>query len=148
MGTARAQMAQQLPEAYAELTRLGAVVDTVLDDDLHTLVKVRASVLNGCAFCVDLHSHEALANGMSPQRLALVSAWREAGSHFTEAERSALAVVDALTRMGEAGLPDDVYSAAAAHLSEKEMVALITAVGLVNLYNRLGVGTGLTPPVR
>ncbi|MGW5877541.1 carboxymuconolactone decarboxylase family protein [Nocardiopsis terrae] len=148
MGTARVQIAQHLPEAYTELARLNAVVDEALDGDLHTLVKIRASVLNGCAFCVDLHTHQALTDGMSPRRIALVAAWREAGSHFTEAERSALALVDALTRVGEAGLPDDVYSAAAAHLSERETAALITAVSLVNLYNRLGVGTGMAPQVR
>lgn len=147
MGTARAQMAQHLPEAYAELTRLSAVVDTVLDDDLHTLVKLRASVLNGCAFCVDLHTDAALKAGMSAQHVSLVAAWREAGAHFTEVERAVLGVVDALTRLGENGLPDEVYARAAEHLSEREMVALISAVGLINLYNRLGVGTGLTPPV-
>ncbi|MFD3683269.1 carboxymuconolactone decarboxylase family protein [Nocardiopsis sp. NPDC058631] len=148
MGTTRAQLAQHLPEAYTALTRLGTVVDAALDEDLHTLVKLRASILNGCAFCVDMHHHEALASGMSPQRVALVAAWREAGAHFTEVERAVLELVDALTRVGVNGLPDEVYERAAAHLSEQEMVALITAVGLVNLYNRLGVGTGTAPPVR
>ena len=148
MGTTRAQVAQHLPEAYSALARLGTVVDAALDDDLHILVKLRASLLNGCAFCVDMHHHEALASGMSPQRAALVAAWREAGAHFTEAERAVLELVDALTLVGGNGLPDEVYARASAHLSEQEMVALITAVGLVNLYNRLGVGTGMAPPVR
>ncbi|MFY7065807.1 carboxymuconolactone decarboxylase family protein [Nocardiopsis changdeensis] len=148
MGSPRAQMAHHLPEAYTELARLSAVLDGVLDDGLHTLVKLRASVLNGCAFCVDMHTREALEAGTSPQRVALVAAWREAGGHFTEVERAVLAVVDALTRLDGDGLPDEVHDAAAAHLSEREMVALVTAVGLVNLYNRLGIGTGMTPPVR
>ncbi|MDT0328319.1 carboxymuconolactone decarboxylase family protein [Nocardiopsis lambiniae] len=148
MGSPRAQLARHLPEAYAELARLGAVVDAVLDADLHTLVKLRASLLNGCAFCVDTHTHEALTSGLSPQRVSLVAAWREAGDHFTEVERAVLELVDALTRVGENGLPDDVYAKASAHLSERETVALITAVGLINLYNRLGVGTGMTPTVR
>ncbi|CAL9368061.1 hypothetical protein SUDANB121_00811 [Nocardiopsis dassonvillei] len=148
MGTARAQMAHHLPDAYTELVRLGTVLDGALDGGLHTLVKLRTSLVNGCAFCVDLHTREALEAGASPQRVALVAAWREAGGHFTEVERAALEVVDALTRLDGHGLPDDVYAAAAAHLSEREMVALITAVGLANLYNRLGIGTGMTPPVR
>lgn len=148
MGTTRAQMAQHLPEAHTELMRLGAVLDSALDRELHTLVKLRASLLNGCAFCVDMHTHEALEAGTSPQRVSLVSAWREATGHFDETERAVLELVDALTRLEGHGLPDDVYSAAAEHLSEREMVALITAVGLINLYNRLAIGTGMAPPVR
>ena len=145
MGSPRAQMAHHLPEAYTELARLGSVLDGALDEGLHTLVKLRASLLNGCAFCVDLHTREALEAGASPRRLALVAAWREAGDRFTEVERAVLAVVDSLTRL-DGGLPDEVYDNAAAHLTEREMVALITAVGLINLYNRLGIGTGMTPP--
>lgn len=148
MGTPRAQSAQHLPEVHTELTRLRAVVAAALDEDLHALVDLRASQLNGCAFCVDMHTDAALRAGMSAQHVSLVAAWREAGDHFSEAERAVLEVVDALTRLGENGLPDEVYARAAEHLSEREMVALITAVGLINLYNRLGVGTGLTPPVR
>lgn len=148
MGTARAQMAHHLPEAYAELVRLGAVLDGVLDPGLHGLVKLRASVLNGCAFCVDLHGRESLEAGNSPQRVALVAAWHEAGDLFTDVERAVLDLTDALTRLGEHGLTDEVHDAAAAHLTEREMVALITSVGLVNLYNRLGVGTAMAPPVR
>ncbi|SIO85328.1 carboxymuconolactone decarboxylase family protein [Nocardiopsis sp. JB363] len=147
MGTPRAQSAQHLPEVHTELTRLRAIVAAALDEDLHALVDLRASLLNGCAFCVDLHTDAALKAGMSAQHVSLVAAWREAGAHFTEVERAVLGVVDALTRLGENGLPDEVYARAAEHLSEREMVALISAVGLINLYNRLGVGTGLTPPV-
>lgn len=148
MGTPRAQSAQHLPEVHTELTRIRAVVAAALDEDLHALVDLRASLLNGCAFCVDLHTDAALKAGMSAQHVSLVAAWREAGAHFTEVERAVLGVVDALTRLGENGLPDEVYARAAEHLSEREMVALISAVGLINFYNRLGVGTGLTPPVR
>lgn len=148
MGTTRAQMAQHLPEAHTELVRLGAVLDTALDRELHALVKLRASLLNGCAFCVDMHTREALEAGTSPQRVSLVAAWREATGHFDGAERAVLELVDALTRLEDGGVPDDVYAAAAEHLSEREMVALVTAVGLVNLYNRLGIGTGMAPPVR
>lgn len=147
MGTPRAQSAQHLPEVHTELTRLRAIVAAVLDEDLHALVDLRASLLNGCAFCVNLHTDAALKAGVSARRVALVAAWREAVAHFTEVERAVLAVVDALTRLGENGLPNDVYARAAEHLSEREMIALITAVGLINLYNRLGVGTGMTPPV-
>ena len=148
MGTPRAQSAQHLPEIHTDLARLRATVATALDEELHALVDLRASVINGCAFCVDMHTDAALKSGVSAQRVTLVAAWRESGDHFTEAERAVLEVVDALTRLGENGLADDVYARAAEHLSEREMVALISAVGLINLYNRLGVGTGLTPPVR
>lgn len=148
LGTPRAQSAQHLPEIHADLGRLRATVAAALDEELHALVDLRASLLNGCAFCVDMHTDTALKAGVSAQRVTLVAAWREAGDHFSEAERAVLEVVDALTRLGENGLADDVYARAAEHLSEREMVALITAVGLINLYNRLGVGTALTPPVR
>lgn len=148
MGTPRAQSAQHLPEIHTDLARLRATVAAALDEELHALVDLRASVLNGCAFCVDMHTDAALKAGVSAQRVTLVAAWRESGDHFTEAERAVLEVVDALTRLGENGLADDVYARAAEHLSEREMVALISAIGLINLYNRLGVGTALTPPVR
>ena len=148
MGSARAQVGEHLPEAYAELADLSGILDGVLDARTHLLVKLRASILNGCAFCLDMHSHEALAAGLDTRRLALVATWREAGDHFTEAERAVLELVDTVTAIGERGVPDHVYAAVAAHFSDREVVALITAIGLINLYNRLGIATGMTPPLR
>ncbi|MGI5117936.1 carboxymuconolactone decarboxylase family protein [Marinactinospora thermotolerans] len=148
MGSQRVQVAQQLPEAYAELAEIGEIVGGVIDTDLLTLIRLRASYLNGCAFCADLHAHEALKAGQSPQRLVLIGVWREAAGHFTEAERALLELVDATTRLGEQGVPDEVYQRVADHFSERQVAALLMAIGLINLYNRLGVATAMAPPRR
>ncbi|WP_116246983.1 carboxymuconolactone decarboxylase family protein [Nocardiopsis sp. FIRDI 009] len=148
MSTTRVKAGKELPEVYTKLVEIGELVETVIDRDIHELVKLRASYLNGCAFCVDLHSNDALKAGESQQRLFLVGAWREAGSLFTEAERAVLALVDEATKLGEHGVTDEVYENVAKHFSEKEVAALIMAIGLINFYNRLGVSTGMTPPKR
>ncbi|MFW6639888.1 carboxymuconolactone decarboxylase family protein [Nocardiopsis algeriensis] len=148
MGSNRVQAAKHLPEAYAGLAAIGENVNSVIDPQLHELVKLRASFLNGCAFCVDMHTNEALKGGENQQRLFLVGAWREAGSVFTDAERAALALVDEVTRLGEHGVSDEVYGAVAEHFSEKEVAALLMAIGLINFYNRLGIATEMRPPRR
>lgn len=148
MGTKRVQAAKQLPDAYANLAAIDEGVGSVIGDELHELVKLRASYLNGCAFCVDMHTHDALKGGESQQRLFLVAAWREAGSLFTEAERAVLALVDEVTKLGEHGVSDEVYGSVSEHYSEKEVAALIMGIGLINFYNRLGISTGMTPPRR
>ncbi|MEY9214551.1 carboxymuconolactone decarboxylase family protein [Thermobifida halotolerans] len=144
----RVQAAKQLPDAYAKLAEINGILEGVLDQELYELVKLRASFLNGCAFCVDLHAHTAMKSGESVQRLLLVGAWREAGDHFTDSERAALALVDEVTRLGEHGVSDGVYAEVAKHFSEKETAALLMAIGLINLYNRLGVSTEMKPPKR
>lgn len=111
---------------------------------LMELVKVRASQMNGCAFCLDMHIKAARRNGEAEQRLYLLDAWREADL-YTPAERAALAWTEALTRVAETHAPDADYEALRAHFSDKEIVDLTIAIGMINLWNRVAVGMRAIP---
>ncbi|MEU2620983.1 carboxymuconolactone decarboxylase family protein [Streptomyces sp. NPDC007157] len=104
------------------------------------LVKIRASQINGCGFCLDMHTKDASAAGETQQRLHMVGAWREA-TVFTEAERAALELAEQGTRIADAagGVPDEVWENAAKHYTEEELVALVATIALINAYNRLNV---------
>ncbi len=104
------------------------------------LVKLRASQINGCGFCTDMHFKDAIAAGETPQRLNLVAAWREA-TVFTEPERAALELAEEGTRLADAagGVSDEVWSNAAKHYTEDELVALIAVIAIINTYNRINV---------
>ena len=115
------------------------VVSSSLEPRLLELVKVRASQINGCASCLDIHTKDARAIGEDEQRLNLVAAWRDA-SCFSERERAALAWSEAVTLLSETDAPDDVYDALRPVFSEAEIVALTLAIGLINVWNRLNVG--------
>jgi AhpD family alkylhydroperoxidase len=106
------------------------------------LVLLRASQINGCAVCVDMHTKDALAEGESQLRLNMVAAWREA-TVFTDAERAALELAEEGTRIADAagGVPDDVWANAAKHYDDEQLIALIMVIGVINLYNRINVIT-------
>jgi AhpD family alkylhydroperoxidase len=128
------------PEAHRALLALGGHVrKSGLDHRLLALVDLRVSQINGCAFCVDMHSKELRAAGETEERLALLCVWREAGSSFTPRERAALAFAEALTTLGHAGVPDDVYAAAQGELGDKALVDMTLAVATINAWNRLNV---------
>jgi AhpD family alkylhydroperoxidase len=109
-----------------------------LEHSLIELVKLRASYINGCAYCVDMHSKDALAAGETEQRIIAVPVWRET-PFFTPRERAALAFAETVTLIGRDGVPDDVYEATRAHFSEAEMVDLTMAVATINVWNRLAI---------
>jgi AhpD family alkylhydroperoxidase len=111
-----------------------------LDPVVWELVKIRASQVNGCAFCLDMHSFDAHHAGESLERLFAVAAWREA-PFFTDAERAALALTEAATVLEHGHVPDDIWNEAAAHYDEDQLAALVLAIGLINLWNRIGVTT-------
>lgn len=115
-----------------------------LEPTLRHLVDMRASQLNGCTFCIDLHAKQARAAGESEWRLYAVSAW-EKSPLFTERERAALAWTDAVTRLGEGQVPDEVYQRALEHFSEREVVELTMAIGLINLWNRVAIAFRTVP---
>lgn len=118
-----------------------AVADSSLPAATQELVKIRASQINGCGFCLDMHTKDAAAAGEDQQRLHMVGAWREAAV-FTEAERAALALTEAGTRIADsAGVPDDVWAEAARHYDEEQLTALVCLIGVINVYNRLNVLT-------
>jgi AhpD family alkylhydroperoxidase len=106
---------------------------------LVNLVYLRVSQINGCAYCIDMHSRDLLKEGMSVEKLVLVPAWREAGPLFDDAERAAL------TRVAETGVPDAEYQAAAAVFDRKQLADLTIAIGLMNAYNRMAISFR-TPP--
>ena len=124
-----------------------AVEQSGLEMRLLHLVKLRASQINGCSYCVDMHAHEALEDGDSLQRVLLVSAWRESPL-FTERERAAFAWTEALTLVSQGGVSDALYAAACAQFSESELAKLTVAVSMINTWNRLSVAFHTIHPVR
>jgi len=135
------------PAAYRALAGLQAYVDqsglerTVLD-----LVKIRASQINGCAFCLVMHTTDARKAGESDERMHLLNAWREAPV-FTERERAALGWIEALTLVADGHVPDEVYEQARKHFSEKELVDLSAAAVAINGWNRVAIAFRATPQV-
>ena len=128
------------PEAVKAMLGLEqAVKDMGLEPRLFHLVKLRASQINGCAYCINMHSNEARADGDTQQRLDLLSVWRET-NFFDERERAALAWTEALTLIAETNAPDAEYEALAAVFDEKERVAITLAVAAINGWNRFAIG--------
>jgi AhpD family alkylhydroperoxidase len=117
-----------------------ALADSTLPAATQELVRLRASQINGCGFCTDMHTKDALAAGESPLRINLVAAWREA-TVFTEAERAALELTEQGTRIADAsgGVTDEAWENAAKHYDEDELIALVSGIALINAFNRLNV---------
>ncbi|MDX3853158.1 carboxymuconolactone decarboxylase family protein [Streptomyces sp. AK02-01A] len=117
-----------------------AVSDSTLPTVVQELVKIRASQINGCGFCTDMHTKDAALAGETPQRLHLVAVWREA-TVFTEAERAALELTEQGTRLADAagGVTDTVWANAAKHFDEDQLIALISLIAVINAYNRINV---------
>lgn len=135
--------AEVLPEAMKPLQSLyGTVVKSGVSPHTLGLVHLRASQINGCGFCVDGGVKHAKKAGETDERLYAVAAWREA-PYFTDAERAALALSEAMTRLNDRAdlVPDDVWDEAAKHFDEKEMAAIVLWVAISNLYNRINVTT-------
>ena len=122
------------------------VSSPTLDHGLRELIKLRASQINGCAFCVDMHSKDLRKHGETEQRLYLLSVWRESPL-FTDAERAALAWTEAVTRVADTGVPDDVYEEFARHFTEQERVQITLLIGAINIWNRLAVSFRAVHPV-
>jgi AhpD family alkylhydroperoxidase len=127
------------PDAYRAMLALEEYVrSTSIEPTLVQLVRLRASYLNGCAYCVDMHTKDARVGGETEQRLYAVPVWRET-PFFTPRERAALAWTEAVTELGREGVPDEVYAAARAHFDEAELVRLTMAIVAINGWNRLSV---------
>ena len=143
----RMELANVIPEAYEKVIALEKYAAAHVDPRLYELVKLRASMINGCGFCVDMHSHDALKAGETPQRLFELMAWREVGC-YTDKERAALALVDQVTRLGEDGVTDEVWDAVSDEFSEQEVANLLIAIATINVWNRLAIPTRMQPPQR
>jgi AhpD family alkylhydroperoxidase len=132
------------PEAARAMYGLGTyLAGCGLEHALLELVKIRASQINGCAYCIDMHTKDARAAGETEQRIYALNAWRET-PFFTERERAALAWVEAVTRIGS-GVPDDLYAEARQQFSEKELVDLTWAVAAINAWNRVAISFRSVP---
>jgi AhpD family alkylhydroperoxidase len=112
-----------------------------LDERLYELIKIRASQLNGCAYCLDMHNRDARAGGEDQRRLDVLSAWREAPDLFTEAERAALAFTEAVTLIADDGVPEPVWTGVTRHFDQAGVLHLLMAVAVINVWNRLAVST-------
>jgi AhpD family alkylhydroperoxidase len=117
-----------------------------LEPALRELVKIRASQLNGCAFCLDMHNRDARKNGENQRRLDVLAGWHEVPSLYTDREQAALRLTEAVTLIADAGVPDDVWEQASAVFSQEEMVRLLMAIATINVWNRLAVSTRQQPP--
>jgi AhpD family alkylhydroperoxidase len=116
-----------------------------LPKELVNLVYLRVSQINGCAYCIDMHSRDLLKSGIAVDKLVLVPVWRDAGAVFSSRERIALAWAETVTRVAETGVPDADYDVAAAEFNDKELADITYAIGLMNVFNRLGISFR-TPP--
>ena len=143
--TARMMLRRVAPEGYAAVAALEQYVKDSLDHGVLHLVKLRASMLNGCSFCVDMHSREALASGEDSRRLFSVAAWHEA-TWFDARERAALALTDEVTRLGPEGVRDEVWEQACAVWSEREVADLVLAIATINVWNRISISSRTAPP--
>jgi AhpD family alkylhydroperoxidase len=123
----------------------GYVMQSGLPATLVTLVYLRVSQINNCAYCLDMHTRDLLKNGVKIEKLALVQAWAEAGHLFDERERAALAWAETVTRVAETGVPDEAYQAVRAVFGERELVDLTIAISMMNAYNRMSISFRNTP---
>jgi len=135
------------PEVYAALRGVERYIQNCgLEKSLIELVKMRASQINGCAFCLDMHSKDARRAGETEQRLYLLNAWRESPL-YTPRERAALEWAECLTLVAEKGAPDLAWEGLSAQFSPQETVNLTTLIGMINLWNRLSIGMRAQHPV-
>ncbi|MDX3434312.1 carboxymuconolactone decarboxylase family protein [Streptomyces sp. ME01-18a] len=136
-----------IPKVFKDLVRLDTSARAGLDHTLLELVKIRASQINHCAFCLDMHTKDALASGESIERIVQLSAWGESRHFYTEKELAALELTEAVTVLTDGFVPDGVYNQAAAVFEEDELAHLIASIVVINAWNRFGVATRKTPDV-
>ena len=134
------------PEVYEAVVTLNAAAAKDLDPDVAELIKIRASQMNHCAFCLDMHSTDARKRGISEQKLTLLPAWQEAEGVYTKQEQAALALTEEMTDLTRHHVSDEVYSRAAAAFSERELGQVIAMALTINAWNRIGVTTRLPLP--
>jgi AhpD family alkylhydroperoxidase len=139
---------QAAPESIKALTAVETQIQSSgLEQSLIELVRTRASQINGCAFCINMHTQDARKHGETEQRLYLLNAWREAPV-YTDRERAALAWAEAVTLISETHAPDDAYEEVRKHFSEAEAVNLTILIGTINAWNRLAIAFRAVPPAK
>ena len=139
--TQRLDYAKVIPDAMKALGTVHSyVAKSGLSRELIDLVYLRVSLINGCAYCIDLHTRDLLKAGVKPEKVALVPVYWEAESFFTEQERAALAWAESLTLVSTTRAPDDIYNAVARQFDQKQLADLTVAISLMNTYNRMAIG--------
>jgi AhpD family alkylhydroperoxidase len=144
MNTSRIALHSAAPGVYGAISALDDSAQ--FEPALRELVRIRASQINGCGYCVDYHSRDAQRAGEQDRRIFALTTWRES-PFFDERERAALELTEVLTRMPEGGVPDETYDRAARAFSDDELGQLLGVIIAINAWNRVGVGTGLQPEV-
>ena len=145
MSKQRMSMMEVAPEGVRAVFGLAKYVEQNMDHGLLELVKLRASMTNGCAFCVDMHTTDALRHGDHVRRVVGVAAWRES-SLYTDEERIALELTDEITTLGEDGISDDTWARAIEQFGERGVADLVLAIATINVWNRIAVSTHAALP--
>ncbi|MFF4383751.1 carboxymuconolactone decarboxylase family protein [Kitasatospora sp. NPDC001547] len=143
----RLRMDKLAPAYYQAMIAVDRASREGLDPVLAELVKVHASMINGCAFCIDMHATDARQHGEREHRLLALPAWRET-PFFTARERAALALTESVTLLTQGHVPDAVYAEAAAQFDETELAQLIALITTINAWNRIGVSTRMSPAAK
>ena len=143
LNTPRMEIHKIVPDYYRAMAAVESVPKHI-EQSLHELIKIRVSQINGCGFCLDAHSREAMAGGETVQRIVLLDAWRES-PQFSERERAALALAEAVTLISVDQVPDDVYNEAAECFEPQELGELIWRIAMINVWNRIAITTRMVP---
>ncbi len=143
----RMNIATLLPNAFRAMAAFDqAVKESGIDPHLLHLVKLRASQINGCGYCVDMHVKESLADGMNPQMLHLVSVWRES-RYFSAKQRAALEWTESLTLIAQTGAPDDAFAVVSAEFTETQIAQLTLLICAINSWNRIAISSRQSHPI-
>jgi AhpD family alkylhydroperoxidase len=143
--TQRGKYSTQAPDVFRAMLALSRASAQGLDPTVGELVKIRASQINKCAFCLDMHVREARTAGERDERIFLLEAWRETDGLYSAKERAALALTEAMTLLTEGFVPDAVWEEAGAHFDEDELARLVGAITAINAWNRLNVAYRVAP---
>lgn len=144
----RLDIAQLAPDVYKAMVALDSAARKGLDPTLVELMLTRASQLNHCAWCLDMHTRDARKAGVTEQKLYLLNAWEETRDLYSDKERAALALTEAVTVLTDGFVPDAVYSEAAERFDDAELARLISVILTINAWNRIAVTSRMAPPVR
>ncbi|RZT24999.1 AhpD family alkylhydroperoxidase [Mycobacterium sp. BK558] len=145
---ARLKIYKSSPELYDAMMALSTAAAKDVEPELGELIKIRASQINHCAFCLDMHTRDARKLGVGEQKLDVLAAWTEAGDIFSPRERAVLALTEAITVLGDHGVPDDVYAAAADAFTDRELGQVIAMAVTINAWNRINAAVHTPPPRR
>ncbi len=146
--SARLKIYKSSPELYDAMMALSTAAAKDVEPELGELIKIRASQINRCAFCLDMHTRDARKLGVGEQKLDVLAAWTEAGDIFSPRERAALALTEAITVLGDHGVPDDVYAAATDAFTDRELGQVIAMAVTINAWNRINAAVHTPPPRR